>query len=774
MWLDLSRIDSEINFEKSSQNQLLGVALKAPESQLNMDAMAEFGFKDRSEDGYYRSGIQSFKLGDVKKWFRNFDQGMIDKNAPIKYLIIDNDPQDSLSAPDDTESADESVEVEDTVTTNSITETVRRKRGKKEEKINDYGEKIGGAKKDRYARSGTAITVKDLADMTEDEKKGNINKARLFAYSAVDAKGNGVSPGVCEFVFRVKRCLPEFGIVDLWGEKQYVEICGYLQALFDQSKVKTKEDLFRVISEERDKFVSFNQTVEQHESFDAKQSSYYRNKSRIKVLDDMADEGHEMSRDPSFPFYVASVHCNYGNFGYSHTEDFKKTTINRAQWLLGFFTQPYSRVLYDDSLDADPSVSWRTKFRVSDQAQKESRKEKKESEPKVYLRPHLDKLTGHWLPDHDITAKDLCDRFGFRAVEFGNWLPNDERQKILNEAYGACCALAHATGLPEKMISLNGSLAAAFGSRGRGRFAAHYEPDLKVFNMTRFNGAGSMAHEYAHALDHYISKASTLATETSARKYEGMIEYSFINDVMTAMRVSPASDADIQKMSNDHLLLCGKHASWALSWLQIFESSSIYNQAFKLAIDHIKTEDSYGEKFELRLMRDLLSLRNGSGSDSELKLTRKRVLNFETCLNEAALDYRRSESVKEKNSNIQVKSSFSSEALLLDKGVDGKYYSQTAEMFARSFESYVFDRLKNEDLHCDYLVHGVADDQDFYADRNAYYGNPYPSGAERERISHAIAQLNQKLREVVSDSDRENHDDQDEEKNLTQKRRMMV
>ena len=773
MWLDLSRIDSEINFEKSSQNQLLGVALKAPESQLNMEAMTEFGFKDKSEDGYYRSGIQSFKLGDVKKWFRNFDHEMIDRNAPIKYLIIDNDPQDSVSPIDDIESADESVEVEDTVTTNPITETVRRKRGKKEEKINDYGEKIGGAKKDRYARSGTVITVKDLSDMTEDEKKGNINKARLFVYSAVDAKENGVSPGVCEFVFRVKRCLPEFGIVAQWGGKQYVEICGYLQALFDQSKVKTKEDLLLAIGKERDKFVSFNQTVEQHESFDANnQNPYYRNKSRVKVLDDMENEGHSMTHDPSFTFYASSIRSNYGHFGYSCTKDFKKTTISRSQWLLDLFTPPYSRVLYDANLDDDPSVSWRTKFRVSDRTQKELRKEKKESEPKVYLRPHLDKLTGHWLPEGDITTKDFCDRFGFRAVEFGNWLPNDERQKILNEAYGACCALSHATGLPEKMISLNGSLAAAFGSRGRGRFAAHYEPDLKVFNMTRFNGAGSMAHEYAHALDHYISKAATFATETPARKYEGMVEYNLINNVTKAMSHSPASAKDIEKMSNDCLLLCGKHASWALSWIQIHESSQVYNQALALAVEHIKSEDHFGEKFEIKLMRDLLSL---SGySDSSLKLTRKRVVNFEACLNEAALDYRRSKSVKEEVSDIQVKSSFASEALLLDKNVEGKYYSQTIEMFARSFESYVFDRLKSENLHCDYLVHGVADDPEFYENRNAYYGNPYPSGSERERINHAIDQLNKGLREAVSDSDRTNREDQNDEKNLTQKRRMMV
>ena len=61
-------------------------------------------------------------------------------------------------------------------------------------------------------------------------------------------------------------------------------------------------------------------------------------------------------------------------------------------------------------------------------------------------------------------------------------------------------------------------LAIAFGARGRGNALAHYEKDLEVINLTKLRGAGSLAHEWGHALDHMIGQiytsSSVFATET--------------------------------------------------------------------------------------------------------------------------------------------------------------------------------------------------------------------------------------------------------------------
>ncbi|MFW8637497.1 LPD38 domain-containing protein [Cribrihabitans pelagius] len=72
--------------------------------------------------------------------------------------------------------------------------------------------------------------------------------------------------------------------------------------------------------------------------------------------------------------------------------------------------------------------------------------------------------------------------------------------------------------MPPKALSLNGELGLAFGARGSGRkAAAHYEPGEVVINLTKGQGAGSLAHEWWHAMDHYFArqggKSALLLTE---------------------------------------------------------------------------------------------------------------------------------------------------------------------------------------------------------------------------------------------------------------------
>ena len=116
-----------------------------------------------------------------------------------------------------------------------------------------------------------------------------------------------------------------------------------------------------------------------------------------------------------------------------------------------------------------------------------------------------------WRNGQDATPEMFTEAFGFRGVEFGNWVKQGkddrERQWMLNQAYDAFHDLADVLGVPTKALSLNGSLGIGFGSRGRGgRAAAHFEPDLVVINLTKTQGAGSLAHEWFHALDNYFSR----------------------------------------------------------------------------------------------------------------------------------------------------------------------------------------------------------------------------------------------------------------------------
>jgi len=109
----------------------------------------------------------------------------------------------------------------------------------------------------------------------------------------------------------------------------------------------------------------------------------------------------------------------------------------------------------------------------------------------------------------DVTPQMFSDAFGFRGVQFGNYVEGARRQKDLNDAYDALMDLAAVLDIPPKSISLNGELGLAFGARGTGGknpASAHYEPGQIVINLTKGNGAGSLAHEWWHSLDNYFSR----------------------------------------------------------------------------------------------------------------------------------------------------------------------------------------------------------------------------------------------------------------------------
>jgi Large polyvalent protein associated domain 38/ddrB-like ParB superfamily domain/ADP-Ribosyltransferase in polyvalent proteins/Large polyvalent protein-associated domain 1 len=112
----------------------------------------------------------------------------------------------------------------------------------------------------------------------------------------------------------------------------------------------------------------------------------------------------------------------------------------------------------------------------------------------------------------DITSQRLMDTFGFRGVNFGRegWINQAERQAYLNQAFDGLMDLADVLGVPPKAMSLDGKLGIAFGAQGKGRFAAHFVPGYNEINLTRTKGAGTLAHEWGHALDHHFALQASL------------------------------------------------------------------------------------------------------------------------------------------------------------------------------------------------------------------------------------------------------------------------
>ena len=117
----------------------------------------------------------------------------------------------------------------------------------------------------------------------------------------------------------------------------------------------------------------------------------------------------------------------------------------------------------------------------------------------------------------DITFNDVRQRFNFKRIAIGNWVTQAEQRKSAKAFNRALADLMTALQCPETVISLRGSLSFPYGIGGRPGVAAHYDPSQRCFSLAKNAGPGSIAHEWFHALDHYLAdKVFSDISEVSA------------------------------------------------------------------------------------------------------------------------------------------------------------------------------------------------------------------------------------------------------------------
>ena len=102
----------------------------------------------------------------------------------------------------------------------------------------------------------------------------------------------------------------------------------------------------------------------------------------------------------------------------------------------------------------------------------------------------------------NVTPEQFLTELQPFGVQFGHW--QDNRDVCLNEAYDALRDLAGFLNWPLERLCFNKTLGLAFGARGHGGAAAHYELDHRCINLTKNAGPGCLAHEWAHGFDHQL------------------------------------------------------------------------------------------------------------------------------------------------------------------------------------------------------------------------------------------------------------------------------
>ena len=418
----------------------------------------------------------------------------------------------------------------------------------------------------------------------------------------------------------------------------------------------------------------------------------------------------------------------------------------------------------------------------------------------ILPRPETVQRTG---PDRrngrNVTAQDFQETFALRAVEFGNWNNQDERQAVMNHAYDGLLDLAEILHIPPKAIGLNGELALAFGARGHGLSGAraHYERDYGVINLTKMKGAGSLAHEWFHSLDHYFGRQDTKATSERVPNERGDLVYTtsgvstdfasygfsqtsgvreavreaytnliqtmftkaeqYVEDAAKVERFVGEARADVAaeltKIRDTSYHALSKTLDTRLSKRKIEPATAEQLAAFDAIAEKLLAGELLETQYQSKDKRKLLSGRWTNDALEQLSAIYKAVRGrsgFGSGQIKGPLDDLRgamqrysqrlkllADAQRGEEKTKHVPTSYAMEAKSIDQGRTEPYWMTHHEMAARAFSAYVEDRLKAQGRRSDFITY-----QTFGAVPTPWgWKKPYPEGTEREAINQAFERL---------------------------------
>lgn len=425
--------------------------------------------------------------------------------------------------------------------------------------------------------------------------------------------------------------------------------------------------------------------------------------------------------------------------------------------------------------------------------------------PENTVRKGLDRRKG------DAKDADFIRVFGFRGVEFGNWNNQSERQELLNDAFDGLMDLAEILNIPPAAISLNGELALAFGARGQGLSGAkaHYEPERAVINLTKLNGAGSLAHEWWHALDHYfgrqdgkapsewVTNADGSRSLKIAKHFEDMsvtsgfsyksnvredVQEAYKQLVQTIFRKSENYIEDTVKVESfvssarnnlkDQLDKLRadlnreldpkyyKRFNKAASAEQLAEFDTVAEllltgTALTTEIRHNNNKNSRNIFSGARWSNDALdklsviykSVRGRSGFNAEQKGVLDRLRQYMNTYAQRLKLLAEAQNGTEKAKMIPT--DFAMNAKELDQGRGTDYWITTPEMTARAFQGYVEDKISQNSGYSPFLNFGPESAAIFTP---WGFKRPFPTGAERKAINEKFDTLVKSLKTEQTES----------------------
>ena len=399
------------------------------------------------------------------------------------------------------------------------------------EKIEDVGEKIGGSRKDaasEYKRRAEEDLAKPTSEL--EEFIANTPISKIFNFDLKKLREQGISNEVVSFIKIAKQSIPpkprNAYKRKIWVSRVLAvyKMCLYANTKWDRIKETLEKDggIIKDIYQAYMSVGGFDGGLELngaalHQL--GKEASVYKNGKRISLegkwrlenagfYDDIYDTKEEAIE------YLKKFAGKNAVKPKSKQIEFT-VYQRRADNTLFITPKGKSNIIIQDGFKSSKEAF---DYIEEHKSEMEERYKTLMSDTNVEFGENRERKGRDYRGGKDISAQEFMETFGFRGVEFGNWTNQKDRQVAINNAYDAFMDLAEVLGVSPKALSLNGKLGMAFGARGRGKFNAHYERDKVVINLTKTKGAGSLAHEWFHALDHYfatLGKADSMEFATN-------------------------------------------------------------------------------------------------------------------------------------------------------------------------------------------------------------------------------------------------------------------
>ena len=625
--------------------------------------------------------------------------------------------------------------------------------------IQDFGEKIGGARKDVWRSRGIILT--DLDHMNDLERSTNIKKDNIWLKPDwEEIIADGIPQCVAYWQNKMRQAIPpKPASGDKTVQQNYVEVVGRIrEAVMAVTQPHEIDNFYQdfllgkyVHSEGRyshyvtvdpiasgivnNKVLKAAQSKHTRMEEEAKKKLfgvpkdelvYVATKERLKIHQYDGKSVSLESAEGTSNKATLTISSPWGRSFFYLSEKDSFSDISKWQQGTFFILDEKSRKPIQINL---PSMNEAKRF-VEAWAQAaqmaadiEGTDKGKSSGPKrkgAFVPPQLrnihrtgpDYCHGHHA-NSDMFLKDIQ----FRGGEFGNWLNEADRQTSLDMAYDALRDLARLLEVRPQGISFDKSLAIAFGARGRGGAnagAAHYEPDREVINLTKMSGAGCLAHEWGHALDHAIGKASGILGLASDQKSKRGLPESF-RELLDALRYKTATIPS-EEVSNEYLDKI-KHARKNLTnWidsqkpLYLSESSQKYWDSAKQSILDNASSFTGSEYFPLR-RGDAVQTKPEIEILSQIcKASQNRGIarNAKQQMVLWAVEVARCEKEAKDRGPVErmVKTEFYKGSMEFDKiysRAGHGYWQSECEMFARAFDCYIADKIKSSGYQSDYL-----------------------------------------------------------------------